>query len=80
MPIDFIIGNEKQILIPQSSLLKRAGVQGVFRVNKKHQAIFTPVKIERQWKHYRVILSGLKVGEIIIINPSKKLHDGMRIK
>jgi len=78
--IDFIIAKEKKVLIPESSLIKRAGVQGVFRLNDRDAVQFTPVKTERRWQHQWVILSGLKSGESVVLNPPAKLRDGVRIK
>ena len=78
--IKFVIGNEKHLIIPESSLIKKAGVQGVFRVDKQHKAIFSPVKIERIWQQKRVVLSGLKKGDQVVINPLSSLRDGTLIK
>lgn len=78
--IDFVIDKEKHQLIPESALIKKAGVLGVYRLDTSQNTLFTPVKIERPWKQYRLILSGLKVGEKVVINPPAKLRDGMPIK
>ena len=78
--IDFIVATEKQLLIPETSLIKRAGVQGVFRLGANNQVIFTPVKTERMWKKQWVVLSGLKEGEVIVLTPSLNLRDGNKIQ
>ncbi len=78
--INLIVAKEKHLLIPMSSLIKKAGVQGVFRVNKRHQAVFTPVKIERIWQEKRIVLSGLQAGERVVLNPPTHLRDGTVIK
>lgn len=77
--IDFVIAKEKYRLIPISSLIKKAGVQGVFRLDTNHKAQFTPVKTERSWKQYQLVLSGLNVGEKVVINPPIELRDGMSV-
>ena len=77
--IDFIVAHEKQLLIPESSLIKKAGVVGVFRVNKENKARFTPVKTERSWQHQRVILSGLNKDERVVLKPFSSLRDGTLI-
>lgn len=74
--IDFIIAHEKQLLIPESSLIKKAGVVGVFRLDKENKVHFTPVKTERSWQQQRVILSGLNKGESVVLKPSSQLRDG----
>ena len=87
--INFHIANEKHLLIPETALIKRAGVQGVFVVSdninssdasKKGKAYFTPVKTERRWKKKWLVLSGLKEGDSVVLNPSTKLLDGTSIK
>lgn len=78
--IDFLIAKEKHRLIPTSSLIKKAGVQGVFRLDKHQQARFTPIKTERTWKQYQLVLSGLNIGEKIVINPPATLRDGTPVK
>jgi multidrug efflux pump subunit AcrA (membrane-fusion protein) len=78
--IDFIIAKEKHRLIPASALIKKAGVQGVFRLDLNQKVFFTPVKIERAWRQYQVVLSGLQVGEKLVTNPTTALRDGMFVK
>lgn len=77
--IDFIIAKEKHRLIPESALIKKAGVLGVYRLDTNQNSLFTPVKTERSWEQSRIILSGLEVGEKVVINPPEKLRDGMPI-
>jgi len=78
--IDFIIGNEKQLVVPESSLIKKAGVMGVFRLNENNRVRFTPVKTERSWQQQRVILSGLEKDEFIVLKPPSSLRDGTRME
>lgn len=77
--IDFIIAQEKHRLIPQSSLITKAGVVGVFRLSKDNKAYFTPVKTERSWQHQQVILSGLEKDAWVVLNPPSSLRDGTPI-
>lgn len=72
--VDFIVDTQKQLLVAEDALVKRAGVFGVFKVTD-NRATFTPVNVERSWQGYRIILSGLKVGDEIIHEPSSKLRD-----
>lgn len=74
--IDFIIAKEAHLLIPESALVKRAGVHGVFRINEQQQAQFTPVKTERNWQHHWLVLSGLEEAESVIVKPPANLRDG----
>ena len=77
--IDFIVATEKQLLIPETSLIKRAGVQGVFRLDKNNQVQFTPVKTERLWEHHWIVLSGLQEGETVVLTPPANFRDGSPI-
>jgi len=78
--VDFKVAEEKHLLIPELSLIKRAGVQGVFRVDKRRFVHFTPVKTERLWQKQWIVLSGLEAGESVVSNPAVKLRDGTHIK
>jgi RND family efflux transporter MFP subunit len=79
--VAFMIAKKKQLLIPKSSLIKRAGVQGVFRLDKQNKAWFTPVKTERLWKQKKwVVLSGLKLREKLVLKPPISLRDGVEVK
>ncbi len=75
----FIIDNELLLTIPENALVKRVGITGVFRVDKKEQVWFTPVRYGRKYHNQRVILSGLKAQDKVIISPSEALRDGMSI-
>jgi len=79
--IDFRVANEMQVLIPESALVKRAGVQGVFVISEDdNQAYFTPVKTERHWQNQWIVLSGVRAGESVVVNPIAILRDGTPIK
>ena len=78
--VDFMIAENQHLLIPKSTLVKRAGVQGVFRLDKLNNARFTPVKTERLWEQQWVVLSGLQTGEQLVLQPPLRLRDGAPIK
>ncbi len=73
----FIIDKELLLTIPEKALIKRVGITGVFRVDKDNLIWFTPVRYERKYNRQRVILSGLKAQDKIIVLPSELLRDGM---
>lgn len=78
--IDFTIANENPLVIPESSLISKAGVQGVYRLDENNHVFFTPVKTERRWQRQRVIISGLVESESIVLNPTPSLHNGSLIE
>tara|TARA_R110001599_G_scaffold320545_2_gene530818 strand:- start:3428 stop:4567 length:1140 start_codon:yes stop_codon:yes gene_type:complete len=85
--IDFEISQNNHLLVPESSLITKAGVLGLFRLDNDSLAQFTPVKIERLLpmraekikQQQRVVLSGISLNETIVLSPPKTLRDGMKI-
>ncbi len=75
----FIISKESLLTIPEKALVKRVGITGVFRVDKADKVWFTPVRYGRKYNNQRVILSGLKVRDKIIVSPSESLSDGLKL-
>jgi len=75
----FIIDKELLLTVPEKALIKRVGITGVFRVDKDNLIWFTPIRYGRKSNHQRVILSGLKAQDKVIISPSELLRDGMTI-
>ena len=75
----FIINKELLLTIPEKALIKRVGITGVFRVDKENLIWFTPVRYGRKYGNQRVILSGLKVQNKVIVSPSEALRDGLQL-
>lgn len=75
----FIIDTELLLIIPENALVNRVGITGVFRVDKKEQVWFTPVRYGRKYKNQRVILAGLKAQDKVIASPSESLRDGWQL-
>lgn len=73
----FIIDKELLLTVPEKALIKRVGITGVFRVDKDDLIWFTPVRYGREYNHQRVILSGLKAHDKVIVLPPESLRDGM---
>jgi RND family efflux transporter MFP subunit len=75
----FIIAKESLLLIPESTMVERAGITGVFRLDPQQIARFAAIRIGRQWQTYRSVIAGLRVGDKLINKPSAKLRDGERV-
>jgi RND family efflux transporter MFP subunit len=60
--------------IPLSAVRDTDGQKHVF-VIKGREAILTPVKTGRQWGEVVEILSGLKAGDEVVLNPGERLSD-----
>lgn len=75
----FIIAEESLLLIPESTMVERAGITGVFRLESQQVARFAAIRIGRAWQTYRSVIAGLRVGDKLINKPSAKLRDGERV-
>jgi len=75
----FIIAKESLLLIPESTMVERAGITGVFRLDSQQIARFAAIRIGRQWQTYRSVIAGLRAGDKLINKPSAELRDGERV-
>lgn len=73
------LGQTPQLLIPETALVRRAGVSGVFRLDAEARVRFVPVAIERPWQDKRVILAGLNEADQVVLNVPDSLRDGQII-
>jgi len=76
----FTVKTEQLLTIPENTLIERAGIIGVYHVNKEKQAYFISVQLGRRWLQQRVILAGLNPEDIIVQTPITQLRDGSYIK
>ena len=75
----FIIAKELLLLIPESTMVERAGITGVFRLDPQPVARFAAIRIGRPWQKYRSVIAGLRAGDKLINKPSAELRDGERV-
>lgn len=68
-----------QLRVPISSLFRSDGGWAVFTVIDG-SAHLTPVKIGAFNVDYAGVLSGLKLGEVVILHPSDQIEDGVSVK
>lgn len=71
--------NKAFLAVPAPAVFTSNGKQMVFSVHDSRVRSIL-VQIGRQWGDTLEILSGLKEGDLVIINPDKSLKDGRRIK
>lgn len=76
----FTVKTEQLLTIPENTLIERAGVVGVYQVNKDKQAYFISVQLGRRWLQQRVILAGLNPEDIVVQTPIALLRDGSYVK
>lgn len=70
----------QSLFIPQSALVEKNGLQGVYVVGKSNTALLRWLKIGNKSGENIEVLSGLKAGDKIIINAKGKIYNGKPIK
>jgi HlyD family secretion protein len=65
--------------VPTNSIQGKDGARTVF-VIQDGRAHATEVKEGRSWGDITEILSGLKEGDVVALNPGSQLRDGLRVK
>lgn len=74
------IGDDNVTTVPQSAVVSRAGVDGVFLVDGDETIRFRSVRLGRRWGDEREVLAGLETGSQIVMKPSPGLRDGDRVR
>ncbi len=69
----------RNILIPRSALVERAGLPGVFVVSTDNQARFRLVRPGKIHDNKIEILSGLRGGEVLVTGDLGAVRDGSPI-
>ena len=69
-----------RILLPQSVLVERGGVPGVFVLTDENQARFRMVRTGKSMNNQVEILSGLSGSETLIAGDLRDVHDGSLIQ
>ena len=71
----FTTGVDTLLTVPESSIVTRAGVEGVFVVTPEGNARFVSVRTGFQWKDRRVILAGLRPEDRVLPDPPQSAFD-----
>ncbi|MEE9493720.1 MAG: efflux RND transporter periplasmic adaptor subunit [Gammaproteobacteria bacterium] len=66
----FTVGFDTLLTVPESSIISRAGVEGVFVVTSDSNVRFVSVRTGFQWKDQRVILAGLRPDDRVLTEPA----------
>jgi len=69
-----------RVLLPQSVLVERGGVPGVFVLTDENQARFRMVRTGRNINGRVEILSGLGGSETLVTGDLRDVHDGSPVK
>ncbi|MEO1784648.1 efflux RND transporter periplasmic adaptor subunit [Thermodesulfobium sp. 4217-1] len=76
----FNIGTKKAISIPESALVRKGGLVGVYVVDDKGLVSYRMVKLGEKYGKNVEILSGLSNGEKIIVEGTENAFDGAIVK
>ncbi|APZ43913.1 efflux RND transporter periplasmic adaptor subunit [Acidihalobacter ferrooxydans] len=74
------LGDQSGILVPESAVRRRAGIEGVFVVGKKGLAAFHMVRLGEKMGDKVVVLAGLVAGDRVVTSAQGDLFNGVKIK
>jgi len=71
----FITGSDDYMTVPESSLVTRAGVEGVFIITQDDDVRFVSVRTGALWKDRRIIHAGLRPEDRVLPDPPQSAFD-----
>jgi RND family efflux transporter MFP subunit len=71
----FITGTDTHLTVPESSLVTRAGVEGVFVITQGDDVRFVSVRTGALWEDRRIIRAGLRLEDRILSDPPQSAFD-----
>lgn len=74
--VDLYKGTEKKVMVPQSLIVNRGQLTGVWTVGQSDQALLRWVRLGKQYTHDIEVLSGVQAGDHVIIESAERLFDG----
>jgi RND family efflux transporter MFP subunit len=72
----FTVGSSENITIPESALIKKAGLQGVYIVDEDNKAWFRWLRVRRSRPGKIEIAAGLSAGEQILVSAPPAIMEG----
>ncbi len=76
----FPVGEEKRMLVPQSAIVEKGQLEGLFVVNPEGVVQFRLVKTGKIYAPGVELLSGLSEGERVATSQVDRLADGVRVE
>jgi RND family efflux transporter MFP subunit len=71
----FITGSDAYLTVPESSLVTRAGLEGVFIITRGDGVRFVSVRTGAHWGNRRIIHAGLRPEDRILPDPPQSAFD-----
>ena len=79
-PVVMLDAKAGRVLVPQSALVERGGIPGVFVLSGENQARFRMVRTGKNLSGRVEILSGLSGSETLVAGDLRDVHDGSPIR
>ncbi|AEE14666.1 efflux transporter, RND family, MFP subunit [Thermodesulfobium narugense DSM 14796] len=76
----FNIGTKRAVVIPETAIVRKGGLIGVYVVDDKGIVSYRMVKLGETYKNTVEVLSGLSNGERIIVEGTENAFDGAIVK
>ncbi|SFR54192.1 efflux RND transporter periplasmic adaptor subunit [Thiomicrospira sp. ALE5] len=77
--ISFIRGERQALLIPQTAIVNRSGIEGVFVVTDDAHVQFRMVRLGAQQANFVEVQAGLDIDEVIVVTHNQTLVNGDRV-
>lgn len=77
--VAFATGERASVRVPQSAVLDRAGITGVFVLDAQNTAHYRMVRVGDSRDGQVEIQAGLTAGERIVVSPTPKLQSGDKV-
>jgi len=69
-------GQEKRLVVSREAVMERNGLSGVYTVDDENKARFILVKLGKEYGEVVQILSGLQMGQRVLVANSGQVRDG----
>lgn len=73
------LGTDEATAVSRAAVTQRAGIEGAFLVDAAGVARFRSLELGRRHGGYQMVLSGLRPGDQVVLDPDATLHDGQRV-
>lgn len=78
--LHFTVGQDEQLAVPMAALVRRAGMLGVFVVDKNDHAHFRLVRIGARHDGNVAVVAGLTAGEKVVVPPPANLNNDSPVR
>lgn len=74
------VGTQHVVVLPQSAIQRRAGIDGVFVVNRDGTASFRMVRLGERSAAGVTVLAGVVTGEVVVVRADGELNNGVKVQ